>query len=437
VLASLSLTVVSAAPAHADDTPGTHGFELVLFWGEGCPHCAEEHEWLETVRQQYPELTITEYEVWYHPENATLMQEWGAVYGFEPGLVPTTIIGDRVWVGFNGAYRTQMESALIREQAGQPVAAEPDQVVVSVPLVGEVNLQNSSLVFSTLVIGFVDGINPCSLWAISMLLAIVVRTGSRRRVIGVGATFLTVTAGMYAFYMAGIYSALSVIGHLTAIQWVVAAIAGVVGVVSVKDYFAFKKGLSFTIPESAKPSLYTRMRAAASADGLLPALLATIGLAVGVSLLETPCTAGFPVIWTGLLNAHGVSVAEAAGLFALYMVPFLLDEFIVFLLVVLTMRASRVEEKHARLLKLVAGVTMLALAGTVLVRPETMNDPLQALIVFTAAFFLAWLVHRIAEPIIQRHAPKPPPLPAFEDDDDDDEPSVAAVPWRIKKGRRR
>jgi thiol-disulfide isomerase/thioredoxin len=428
LLALLALAVGSAilfalAPgvAHADDSPGTHGFELVLFWGDGCPHCADEHDWLETVRQQYPDLQITEYEVWYHPENAIVMEEWGAVYGFQPGLVPVTVIGDRSWVGFNGPFRTQMESALAQLAAGEQVAADPGEAVISVPLVGDVSLKNSSLVFSTLVIGFVDGVNPCSLWAISMLLAIVVRTGSRRRVIAVGAVFLTVTSAMYALYMAGIYSALSVIGHLAQIQFVVAGLAGVVGIVSVKEYFAFKKGISFTIPESAKPSLYTRMRTAAGADRMLPALTATVGLAIGVSLLETPCTAGFPVIWTGLLAAHGVSAAEAVGLFLLYMIPFLLDEFIVFVVIVLTMRVTRVEEKHARLLKLFAGVTMLALAGTVLFRPEAMNDPLQALLIFTSAFFLAWLIHWVAEPIIRRHSPPPPALPQFDEDDEDDD----------------
>jgi hypothetical protein len=200
---------------------------------------------------------------------------------------------------------------------------------------------------------------------------------------------------MYALYMAGIYSALSVIGHLGAIQIAVAAIAGIFGVVSVKDYFAFKKGISFTIPESSKPTLYRRMRAAAGTHDLVPALAATVGLAVGVSLLETPCTAGFPVLWTGLLAAQGVSTGEAVALFGLYMVPFLLDELLVFGLAVATMRATKMQEKHGRLLKLVAGTTMLALAGTVLLRPETMNDPVQALAVFTGAFLVAWMVHRL------------------------------------------
>jgi hypothetical protein len=121
-----------------------------------------------------------------------------------------------------------------------------------------------------------------------------------------------------------------------------------------------------------------------------------------VSLLGAPCTAGFPVIWTGLLAAHDVAAAQAVGLFALYMVPFLIDELIVFGMVVFTMRATKLQEKHGRVLKLVAGTTMLALAGTVLVRPETMNDPVQALVVFAGAFVIAGIVHRVAGGRLER-----------------------------------
>jgi hypothetical protein len=99
------------------------------------------------------------------------------------------------------------------------------------------------------------------------------------------------------------------------------------------------------------------------------------------------------VLWTGLLEANDVGRTQAAGLFGLYMVPFLLDELIVFGLAVATMRATKIQERHGRLLKLVAGTLMLALAGTVLVSPEAMSRPLSAALVFAVAFAVALTVH--------------------------------------------
>ena len=338
---------------------------------------------------QYPDLTISQYEVWKNDENRALFTAAGDELGFTASAVPTTVIGGRVWIGWTDSIAKDVSDALALVAAGQKVppvvygtpgagtcakdaaecSASDDSVTIDVPFFGEVSLGGRSLLISTVIIGFVDGVNPCSLWVISVLLTIVVRTKSRRRLIVIGTTFLVVTAAMYALCMAGISSALAAVSYIGAIQVIVALAAGISGAVSIKDYFAFKKGLSFAIKDSAKPGIYKRAREAAGQRALIPALAATVALAVAASIIETPCTAGFPVLWTGMLRANGVGFAEAAGLFVVYMVPFLLDEMIVFGIAIVTMRSLKMQEQHGQLLKLVAGVTMLALAGAVVFDP--------------------------------------------------------------------
>lgn len=423
-----ALAEASALPSAAQETDA-EPVELTLYWGDGCPRCEEEQAFLAELVEEQPSLTVTALEVWFDDENRELFTAAGQELGFDASSVPTTVIGDRVWIGFTDAIGESIADAVGLAAAGEEPSpgvygtagagtCSPDELTcstedepasVDVPLVGEVGLADRSLLVSTLVIGFVDGVNPCSLWVISVLLTIVVRTASRRRVLVIGSVFLAVTAGMYALYMAGIYSALSVVRHLGAIQVAVALAAGIFGAVSVKDYFAFKKGLSFTIKDSAKPGIYARVRAAAGQRALLPALLATVTLAVAVSLLETPCTAGFPVLWTGLLQANGVPPLEAAGLFVVYMIPFLLDELLVFGLAVVTMRAAKMQEKHGQLLKLVAGVTMLALAAAMAIDPTLMEDPLGALVLFAGAFAVAGLVHGVTQRVRRSRTPEVAP----------------------------
>ncbi|WP_024285778.1 hypothetical protein [Cellulomonas sp. KRMCY2] len=411
--------VADTTSAADDDADGSASLgataDVVLFWGDGCPRCETEREWLADVVADHPDLTVTQYEVWFDTDNRELFTAAGDELGFTASSVPTTIIGERVWIGWTDPIAEDVAEAIDLVTTGQTVppgvygtpgagtcsqdsaecSAQDDAVTIDVPLVGEVSLGGRSLLLSTVIIGFVDGVNPCSLWVISVLLTIVVRTASRRRVVVIGTTFLVVTAAMYALYMAGIYSALTVVGYIGAIQVIVAVAAGVFGLVSVKDYFAFKKGLSFTIKDSAKPGIYRRVREAAGQRALIPALAATVVLGVAVSLIETPCTAGFPVLWTGLLQANGVGFAEAAGLFVVYMVPFLLDEMIVFGIAVVTMRATKMQEKHGELLKLVAGVTMLALASAMVLDPALMENPLTALALFLGAFVLAGAIHAV------------------------------------------
>ncbi|WP_084074031.1 hypothetical protein [Demequina sp. NBRC 110052] len=374
--------------------------DLVLFWGDGCPHCAAEKEWLAAYSAEHPEVVMIGYEVWYEEANQALLANTAEAFGFEVTGVPVTIVGEQVWTGWSESMAPQVEAALSAaldepEPAPTETSDPVERDVIDVPLVGEVTLDEHSLLVSTLVIGFVDGVNPCSLWVISVLLAIVLRTGSRGRVVLIGSTFLAVTAAMYALYMAAFYSALTVIGWMGWIQLVVAGVAGIFGVVSVKDYFAFKKGLSFTISDSAKPGIYKRMREAAQHKAVLPALGATVVLAVGVSLLETPCTAGFPLLWTGMLQANDVGPAATAGLFVAYMIPFLIDELLVFAAAVITMRATKLTDKHGEILKLFAGVTMLVLAAVMLIDPTLMNDPVAALALFAGAFVLAGAIHLV------------------------------------------
>lgn len=417
MIAALALLFsLGGAPAHAAAEPEPQdGVVLTIYEREGCAKCAELNDWLTDFLLDYPQVQVQHLNIAEHSEQ---MAADGQRLGFKPGSSPTTILENRVWIGYTTQIADDIARNLSLAVAGDPVAegvygvagagtcdddlllcspGEEPGITITVPVLGEVDLSANSLVVSTLIIGFVDGVNPCSLWVISVLLTIVIRTGSRRRVLAIGSTFLLVTAGMYALYMVGIYSALTVVGFIGAIQLVVALIAGIFGVVSVKDYFAFKQGISFTISDSAKPGLYKRMREAAGKKALLPALGATVVLAVLVSLLETPCTAGFPVIWTGMLQANGAAPAEAVGLFILYMIPFLLDEFVIFGLAVYTMKAAKLNEKHAELLKLFGGVTMLALAAAIMINPAIMENPVAALILFAGAFALAAVIHLVTK----------------------------------------
>jgi thiol-disulfide isomerase/thioredoxin len=367
-VASLSVT----APAAAAETEEPH---LVLFWAEGCPYCEAEREFLADLAERMPALRVVQYEVSGSDVNRALWVEAMAGRGLAPEAVPTTIVGDRVWVGFDERRAIEIEAVVGALVAGEEAPEEQPSTVIDVPLFGGIDVGSHSLLVATLLIGFVDGFNPCSLWVLSMLLALVLHTGSRRRVLAVGAVFLAVTTAMYGFYIVGLYGVLSYVGYTTWIRVAVAAIAFTIGAINVKDYFAFGAGPSLTIPEKSKPGLLGKMRRIAAGERPLPPLLLSTGaLAVGVSLLETPCTAGFPILWTDMLGDAGVGIAAAVALFAAYMAVFLIDELAVFTGAVVAMRVTKVGEQRGRFLKLMGGTVMIAMAGTLLMAPEAMEN---------------------------------------------------------------
>ncbi|WP_341359785.1 hypothetical protein V5H98_00465 [Georgenia sp. M64] len=417
-----------AAAAPADPDAPT----IYYFWGDGCPHCAEASPFLASLAQTYG-ATVVDFEVWNHPENREPMAEMAAGFGFEPTGVPLIFLGEKYWVGFseelNGA---QIEAAVAtcaehgcldaREvaRAGGPGVLDPPAVagpdpappaaateVLRLPLLGEVDLGAHSLTVSTALIAVVDGFNPCSLWVLSVLLALTLHSGSRRRTAVIGLTFITVTAAIYGLFITGLFTVLTVVGMSAWLRVLVALVALFFAVVNIKDYFWYRQGLSFTIADERRPGLYRGMRAVIAKGDSLPALVgATVVLAAGVSLVEFSCTAGFPVLWTNLLTSQGATAGTFVLLLALYLLIYQLDELALFGAAVVGLRATRLQEKQGRLLKLAGGMLMLTLAVVMIVDPDLMGDVGSSVAVFAvalAATALVLLVHRVVLPRLGIH----------------------------------
>ena len=85
---------------------------LYLFHGDGCPHCAAEIRYLDSIEKKYKNLEIVKYEVWYNKENASLLQDVYKAYGITRNGVPTTIIGNTVIQGFGDTTGNKLERAI-------------------------------------------------------------------------------------------------------------------------------------------------------------------------------------------------------------------------------------------------------------------------------------------------------------------------------------
>jgi thiol-disulfide isomerase/thioredoxin len=456
-----------AAPAQAQAPADAGKVVIYLFWGDGCPHCATEKTFLAALAEEYDGVLVRDFEVWQHPEYQEPLFRMAARFGFEPTAVPITFIGDRYWIGFveepigremeetveaclangcpdagagifdvpaaaitpeatatltaaeeceesGGQYFPQAEGEAClppAEQTAPPAAVDTAPPIaaqtLTIPLLGQVDLGTQSLVLSTALIAFVDGFNPCSLWVLSVLLALTLHTGSRKKVFIIGLVFITVTSFVYVLFIAGLFTMFRIVSFVGWIQVVVALLALFFAAVNIKDYFWYKEGLSFTISDDKKPGLYKRMRRVLNAGDSLPALIgATVVMSAGASLVEFSCTAGFPVLWSNLVAAQGVTALTFIGLLAIYMLVYQLDELAIFLTAVFSMRATRLEEKQGRILKLMGGMLMLTLAIVMLVDPTVMNRLDAALGVFAVAFgatLLVLLVHRVILPRLGIH----------------------------------
>ncbi|MGL6109165.1 MAG: hypothetical protein ACRC2B_03600 [Rubrivivax sp.] len=208
------------------------------------------------------------------------------------------------------------------------------------------------------------------MWVLLFLLSLLVRLIDRRRVALVAGTFVVVSAAVYYAFMAAWLNVFLAVGLSDAVRWTLGAAALAIGAVNLKDFVARGRGPSLSIPASAKPGLYGRMRQVVQARALLASLLAVAALAVVVNFVELLCTAGFPAVYTAVLAQQQLGAAAHSGYLGLYILGYIADDSLMVALAVIALGSGKLSERAGRWLKVLSGLVMTLLGGVMLLRPE-------------------------------------------------------------------
>jgi hypothetical protein len=91
---------------------------------------------------------------------------------------------------------------------------------------------------------------------------------------------------------------------------------------------------------------------------------------VAVNLVELLCSAGIPAIFTHLLALQPLTIWAYASYLALYLVVFLLDDLLVFVVAMKTLEVSGLDTRYARVARLIGAVVLAALGLLLLVQPQ-------------------------------------------------------------------
>lgn len=337
---------------------------LEVFVRDGCPHCARAKVFLSEFASKQPGLQIVYRSVDHDAVARDDLARYSQNAGIRPPGVPTFVINGRVLVGFDSAERTGSLLAALVEQA----STHPERVETA--LFGTLSTTRLGLPLFTLVMGLLDGFNPCAMWVLLFLLSLLVHLHDRKRMALIAGTFVLVSGAVYYAFMAAWLNVFLVIGISTALRWTLGGMALVIGGINVNDFFVGGQGFSLSIPASAKPGLYAQMRAVLSAGTLLPALTAVAVLAVMVNLIELLCTAGFPAIYTAVLVQHDLSLPAHYAYLGLYILGYIVDDSLMVAAAVIALSSRKLTERAGRWLKLLSGAVMLALGGIMILHPE-------------------------------------------------------------------
>jgi glutaredoxin len=335
---------------------------IEVFTREGCVHCSRAAEFLAELQRTHPDLEIRALDVEREPGALEQLRALAAQHGVRAGVPAFSICGE-FRVGFDGAETTgrAIEAAL----AG-PARAP---ATLALPWLGEVGPGSIGLPLFTVLVGLVDGLNPCALWVLLILLSVLVGVRDRRKLVLVAGVFVGVSGLAYFAFMAAWLNVFLWIGWSRQLQLGLASLALVLALLHAKDAFGLHALPSLRIPLEARPRLFARMRAIVQAPSLWVALVSAFGLALVVNALELLCTAGLPALYTQILTLHALRPGQYYGYLALYNAAYILDDSLLVGAAVLSLRRFKLQERQGRWLKALSAAIMGMLAVLLLLRP--------------------------------------------------------------------
>lgn len=348
----------------AEAGPGTESVRLLVFVRDGCRHCTAAKAWLADLATHRPHVQVVYRAVDQDPEARAELAERSRRAGHWPPGVPSFAVDDRLIVGFDTPERS---GPLVLALIDASESARQDSV--EMPVFGTLSAQRLGLPLFTLALGLLDGFNPCAMWVLLFLLSLLIHLKDRKRMVLIAATFVLVSGAVYYAFMAAWLNLFLAVGLAQPLRIALGTVALLFGAVNVKDFVAFGRGPSLSIPERVKPGLYARARNVLRAPTPAAALLGVALLAVLVNFVELLCTAGLPAIYTAVLTQHQLTPAAHYAYLGLYILGYVADDSVMVGTAVATLSSRKLSERAGRWLKLLGGMVMLALGAVLLLRP--------------------------------------------------------------------
>ena len=362
-LTFLLVMVLAAVAAAESPSP-----DIEVFTRTGCPHCVHAKEFLATLSKERPELLIVEHPVDVDQDSATRLRELSKAAGRPVAGLPTLIVHGQLLVGFDSPETTGRRIRDLLAARAAPAAATR---TVDTSF-GRVSVEELGMPLFTIVIGLLDGFNPCAMWVLLFLLSMLVNLENRKRMTLIAGTFVVTSGVVYFAFMAAWLNVFMLIGLSRGVQIGLGLVAAFVAIVNIKDFFFFKQGLSLSIPESAKPGIYQRVRNVLRQHSIGASLAGVVVLALAVNVVELLCTAGLPAVYTAILAEQDLSAAGHYAYLALYNVAYMFDDGVMVAIAIITLNKTRLTERGGRWLKLVSGAVMLLLALGLLFFPDAL-----------------------------------------------------------------
>lgn len=387
-----------------------------LFYGNGCPHCAAEEEFLSDYLKDRTDVKLYKYEIWYDSHNQELLSKVQKEMGTtNKNGVPFTVIGKKTIVGYaDGVTDEQIKDAInyylnndYRDYAGEITGKvkktevkeditkdesktedkkenkmekaddtkDSDQTDenVTVPVLGKINAKKVSLPILAVVLGFVDGFNPCAMWILIFLITMLFNMKDRKKMWILGLTFILTSGIVYLMFMLAWLNLATFISKIAFIRLLIAVIALVVGLINVYKYIdSLKKkdeGCD-VVDKKDRKKIMEKIISITYEKKFIIALLGIMVLAASVNIIELMCSIGIPLLFTQILAMNNLSTFSYMIYMFIYIFFFLIDDIVIFVISMVTLKVTGLSTKYTKYSHLIGGIIMLIIGLLLIIKPE-------------------------------------------------------------------
>jgi len=383
VIAGLVIVVGSpveeqpAAPQPGGDTL----LEVHFFYHSGCPHCKDQEPFNEDMALMYEDVFFVYHDGADPSQYAILLELIEGTNVTERDLdFPATIVGKRAFVGWESreVNGPPIEQAIVDCLAGNcGGTADPEEEDVpseiTLPLFGTIRVADYSLPALAIVLGLVDGFNPCAMWVLAYLISMLFVLQDRRKAWLLVGSFVAASGILYYLFMTAWLNAFLLIGYSRPITIVIGAIALGAGIFNLHDYI--KSGgeiVCEVVDADSRKSTMSRIQSLATSPLSVATVFAMIALAFIVNSIEFVCSAALPAIFTRVLTIAQLGVAQYYLYILLYVGFFMLDDLIIFGAAAFAMNTA-LGQRYAKYSKIVGGVILLVLGVLLLFAPQLLR----------------------------------------------------------------
>lgn len=362
--------------------------KFYLFYQESCPHCHDEMEFINSIKDEYPTVDFVFYEISLNEMNYNFYNKVLKKTKINANGVPFTIIGTDYYVGFNEEISKNMVESLNKfletgtidiismvkndEDLSDIKYNENINENMSLPIIGEIDAKKVSLPLISIFIGMIDGFNPCAMWVLLFLIGMLFNMKDKKKMWVLGITFLTTSAILYLFIM---MAWLKVALSFNTVLWLrilialIALIAGGINIISYLKNIKKDDGCKI-VDEKKRKKIFSKIKKITLEKRLILSIIGIITLAISVNLVELACSAGLPLMFTQILSFNNLSMIEYMFYMFLYILFFLIDDIVIFVVAMKTLSIKGISSKYGKYSNLIGGIIMILIGILMIFKPE-------------------------------------------------------------------